>query len=149
MNTLVQSKYLTALLTITLLTLAAFQAAVVGGLTVVEGLQLLALFIGAVVTYFAPLTTGSWPALFKVLGAVIGAALVAIISVINGAVEGVPVWNAETIALVAFAAVSALATQFGVDQRVDAVKAAIAAPEVTEHEIQVVDPKAAAVARTA
>lgn len=143
MNTLIPKKYLTATLTLAILVGAAFQAALVGGITVVEALQVAALLVGGVVTYYSPLVAGKWPGVLKVAGAVIGAVLVAIISVFDSAANGTPIWNTETVTLIVLAALNALAAQFGVDQRIDATKEAVAAPEVTTAQIDAADPQAA------
>lgn len=143
---LVPSKYTTAIFTIILTVVAAFQAAIVGGLTLVETLQLLALGVGAVVTYYAPLLEGRWAAGLKVFGAVIGAVLIAAIDVISSAVAGTNPWNVETITLIFFAGINALAAQYGVDRRVDSAKAGLTDPKVPNAEVYAVDPPASNVA---
>jgi hypothetical protein len=139
MNT--QSKYLTPLLTIGVIVGAAFQSAIVGGVTLVEALQLAGLLVGAVVTYVVPVLDKGWAAGAKVGGAVLGAILAAAIPVFDG-LNGGPGLNAETAVIILFAGLSALAAQFGVDQRVDAVKEALASPNVSNEAPKAVDPKA-------
>lgn len=138
----VPSQFQTALLTVGLTVVAALQAALVGGLTLTEGLQLLALLVGGIVTYFSPLLGGHWAAGLKVGGAVLGAVLVAVISVIDSSITGSPVWTPETVTLVFFAGLNALAAQYGVDRRVTEAKAALADPEVPNAVVQAKDPGA-------
>lgn len=140
--TVVPSQFQTALLTLGLTVVAALQAALLGGLTLTEGLQLLALLVGGIVTYFSPLLGGKWAAGLKVSGAVLGAVLVAVISVLDSAVNGGVVWNAETITFIFFAGLNALAAQYGVDRRVADTKAALADPEIPNSVVQAKDPGA-------
>lgn len=139
----ISSKYLTPLLTIGVIIGAAFQTAIVGGITTVESLQLLGLFVGAVVTYLVPILKSGWAAAGKVGGAVLGAVIAAAIPVFDLANGGTG-FTAETITMIAFAGLSALAAQFGVDQRLDAVKEALASPAVPNAVPEAVDPAATA-----
>lgn len=139
----ISSKYLTPLLTIAILALGFFQASVSDGdFTILEKWQLAALLVGAIVTYIAPLTTGKWPAIFKVGGAVIGAVLAAIITAVT---EGT-VMDASLITVIVLAGLNALAAQTGTDSRVDAAKEALAAPNVANNVPETVDPVATQVA---
>ncbi len=144
MNTpvVVPSQFLTALLTLGLIVVAALQSALVGGIDTVEALQLVALLAGGVVTYFAPLLKSGWAAGFKVVGAVLGAILIAVIGVVEANATGGPLWTAETVTLVFFAALNALAAQFGVDKRVADTKAALADPAVPNAVVTAQDPGA-------
>jgi hypothetical protein len=139
----ISSKYLTPVLTIAILALGFFQASISDGLfTDLEKWQLASLLVGAVVTYIAPLTTGKWPAIFKVGGAVIGAVLAAIITAVT---EG-SVFDANLLTIVVLAGLNALAAQTGSDQRVDAAKEALAAPNIANAVPAAVDPVATEVA---
>lgn len=144
MNT--NSKYLTPILQIVILGVASLQTSLVGGFTLVEGLSLAALLIGAFVTYRAKLTTGSWPAIIKVAGAVVGAVLVAIIAVLDGTVFGGAGFNAETVTYIVYAGLQALASEAGVDARVDAAKKGLADPNTSDQSVFVMDPDAYLVA---
>lgn len=137
----IPAKYTTPLLTIALIVGAAFQTAIVGGITSVEAFQLGGLIVGAIVTYIAPLLKTGWAAGLKVGGAVLGAVLAAIIPVID-TVNGGPGFNAETITMIAFAGLNALAAQFGVDQRIDAVKEALTSPQTPNAPVEAVEPVA-------
>ncbi len=137
----VSSKYLTPLLTIGVIVGAAFQTAVVGGISIVEALQLLGLLVGAIVTYLVPVLATGWAAAGKVGGAVLGAILAAAVPVFDYANGGVG-FTAETITMIAFAGLSALAAQFGVDQRLTETKAALADPNTSDKVPQAVDPAA-------
>lgn len=142
MNTpvVVPSQFLTASLTLGLIVVAALQTALVGGVTTVEALQLAALLVGGIVTYFAKILPSGWQPALKVGGAVLGAVLVAIIGVIDSVNNGGPVWTAETITLVFFAGLNALAAQFGVDKRVAENREALADPAVLNAIVQAKDP---------
>jgi hypothetical protein len=137
----ITSKYLTPLLTIGVIVGAAFQTAIVGGVTTVEALQLLGLLVGAFVTYLVPVLSKGWAAAGKVGGAVLGAVLAAAVPVFDYANGGVG-FNAETITMIGFAGLSALAAQFGVDQRLTEVKAALADPDTSDRVPQAADPDA-------
>lgn len=142
----ISSKYLTPVLTIAILALGFFQASISDGIfTDLEKWQLASLLVGAIVTYIAPLTTGKWPAIFKVGGAVIGAVLAAIITAVT---EG-SVFDANLLTIVVLAGLNALAAQTGTDQRVDAAKEALAAPNVSNAVPEAVDPVASEVAKNA
>lgn len=147
-TTLVPSKYTTALLTVGLTVVAALQAALVEGIDVVESLQLLALLVGGIVTYIVPLLAHGWAAFLKVAGAVLGAVLVAAIGVFESLTTGANFWSTETIVLLFFAGLNALAAQFGVDQRVDTAKEALASPSVSNKVPGTVDPTATAAAQS-
>ena len=134
------NKYLTPILTIILIALGSFQAAISDGMFAdVEKWQLAALTLGAIVTYAAPLTTGRWPAVFKVGGAVIGAAIATII----GFVEVGTIFDMNTITIVVLAALNALAAQTGADARVDEAAAGLADPGVPNAVVTANDPVAA------
>lgn len=142
----ISSKYLTPVLTIAILALGFFQASVSDGtFSLLEQWQLAALLVGAIVTYIAPLTTGKWPAIFKVGGAVVGAVLAAIIT---GIMEG-SVFDVNLVTIIVLAGLNALAAQTGADQRVDAAKEALAAPDVANTVPEAVDPVATEAAKNA
>jgi len=142
----ISSKYLTPLLTIAILALGFFQASISYAVfTDLEKWQLASLLVGAIVTYIAPLTSGKWPAIFKVGGAVVGAVLAAIIT---GVTEG-SVFDANLLTIIVLAGLNALAAQTGTDSRVDAAKEALAAPNVPNSVPEVVDPAATEAARNA
>lgn len=135
---MILNKYLVALLQVLTLFLAAFQAALSDGLTATEAWQLAGLFVGAVVTYYVPILTGRWAAALKVGGAVLGAAIAALVLVLA---DG---WSAGSVTIVIIAIINALATQFGVDVRLDSTREALTSPTVTNVTVDVVDPSAAA-----
>lgn len=137
------NKYTVAILQLAILMIAAVQAALAGGLDIIEIWQLVGLFAANVGVYIVRVLPGAWAAGLKVAVAIVGAIVTAVIPLVNG------VWNAETFLIVVLAAVSAFAAQFGVDVRVDAQKAAIASPTVSSEAAAVVDPTAAAAAENA
>jgi drug/metabolite transporter (DMT)-like permease len=137
---MVLNKYLVALLQVLLLFLAALQAAVTDGeLTVTEAWQLAGLFVGAVVTYYAKILDTGWAAMLKVSGAAIGALIAAAIPFLTTG------WDASAVAIVAFGVINALATQFGVDIRVDSTAEVLADPGQSNAAILQVDPAAVAI----
>lgn len=110
MNTTTQ-KYATALLSLAVVLVTAVVA--MPDYTLVSILQFVVLGAGAVVTYVVPLLEGGWRGGLKTGIAVLAAVITAAIPLIGG------VWNVQTIAVVVLAAVNALATQLGVNIRVD------------------------------
>lgn len=143
--TIIPSKYMTAFLTLAVVVIAGLQSALVGGISEVEAWQFAGLVVGGVVTYIAPLLKTGWTAAVKVIGAVVGAVLAAIPPIVDTTLGG-PGFTGETIVMLIFTGVVALAVQFGVDIRVDSVKKAIADPTVENSEVYVLDPSAYRVA---
>lgn len=133
---MVINKYLAGLLTVAVLFLTAFQAALQGGIDAVEAWQLAGVAVGAIVTVFVPITPGKWAASLKVIGAVIGAVIAAIIPLALGE------WSTEALTIVALAALNALVVQLGVNMRVDAARVALADPAKSDAAIGALDPKA-------
>lgn len=141
---LTNNKVLTPVLTVILLAVGFFQTSISDGVfTDVEKWQLAALVVGAFITYIAPLSTGPWPGIFKVGGAVVGAVLATIIGFVNTGT----VFDTNTITIVILAALNAFAAQTGTDARVDDQKAIQADPNLLNEVGAAVDPKAAEVAR--
>lgn len=116
---MILSKFLVAFIQLTVLVTASLQAAVEDGLTAVEAWQIVAVLVGAIVTYFVPLLEGGWAAALKVAGAVLGAVIAAIIPLVAGE------WTMSAILIVVLAGLNALATQIGVDVRVQAAAKAV------------------------
>ena len=131
------NKYTVAILQLVILMIAALQAALAEGLSVIEVWQLVGLFLANVGVYIVKVLPGAWAAGLKVGVAVAGAAVTAIIPLVNG------YWNAEAFIIVLLAAVSAFAAQFGVDIRVDTQKDAIVSPVQSTAAAAAVDPSAA------
>ena len=141
MNT--NNKYLTAILTVVLLAVGFFQTSISDGeFTPLEKWQFAALLVGAVVTYVGKILPGPWPGLLKVGGAVIGAALAAIITAVGTG----SVFDANLYTIVILAALNAFAAQIGVDARVTDAKTALADPTITTQEVVAKDSTAAAAA---
>lgn len=137
------NKYAVAALQLAILMIAALQAALAEGLSIIEVWQLVALFVTNLGVYLVPLLTGVWAAGLKVAVAVVGAAVTAIIPLVNG------YWNAEAFIIVLLAAASAFAAQFGVALRLTSVASVLAAPEVSSASVQATDPKAVQVVEEA
>jgi hypothetical protein len=128
----VVNKYAVGLLQVAIILVTSLGAALSDNdLTAVEAFQVGALVIGAVVSVFVPLLQGPWAAGLKVGGAALGAVLAAIVPIVDTN-NGGPGWTASAIMIVVLAGLNALATQLGVDVRIDSVKAQLAAPEVSD-----------------
>ena len=136
---LVPSKYQAAMLGAGLTLLYAFQTALTGGFSEVEGWNFAALAVGVVVSYWAPLLASKWSSFLKVGGAVAAAVFIAIVAVVD-VQNGGPGWNADTIVAVVFAGLNALGAAVGVHRRVDEVKAALVDPAVDNAAVQAIDP---------
>ena len=140
---MILNKYLVALLQVLLLFVAALQASLTDGLiTPTEYWQLAGLFVGAVVTYYAKILDAGWAGALKVAGAVLGALIAAVIPFLTTG------WTPESITIVVLAVINALATQFGVDMRVDSAKQVLADTRVDDVAITEVDPRSVAAAET-
>ena len=137
------NRVLTPILTVVLLSVGFFQVSISDcEFTTLEKWQLAALFVGAVVTYIGKILPGPWPGLLKVAGAVIGAALAAIITwVISGTA-----FDTNMFTIIILAALNAFAAQIGVDARVTDAKVALADPIVTHEEAVAADKTAVAAA---
>lgn len=137
------NRILTPILTVVILSVGFFQTSISDGdFTTLEKWQFAALFVGAMVTYIAKILPGSWPGILKVAGAVIGAALAAIIT----AVMTGSVFDTNLFTIVVLAALNAFAAQIGVDARVNEAKTLFADPKVTSREVVAHDSTAAAAA---
>ncbi|AWN07751.1 membrane protein [Microbacterium phage Hendrix] len=134
------NKYLAGLLTVLVVAVTAFQAALSDGFTTTEAWQLSGLVLGAFVTVFVPLLQGKWAAGLKVGGAVLGAAIAAIVPFATGG------WDASAVTIVVLAILNTLTTQMGVDVRIDSAKQALADPSVSIEVPHNVDPVAMKIA---
>lgn len=135
------TKFAAAIFPFVLTILWSFQTVIVGGITWVETFQLLALVASLFIVRIVPLLEGGWAGAWKVLATVAGAVFAAIPPIIDTSIGG-PGWTPETISTVVFVGVLALATQFGVDFRLDEVKSAIANPAVNNDQVFTLDPAA-------
>lgn len=138
-------KYFTPVLQFLILVGGALQAAVVDDVfTPTEAWQLLALTVGAVATFFAPLVSGPWPSVLKTGSAVVAGVVAALIPVLEG--SG---WSTSAIIVIALAALNALASEVGTFARIDAAAAIIANPNVDNRVALEVDPTAYRLAASA
>ncbi|QGZ16733.1 hypothetical protein PBI_DEWDROP_86 [Microbacterium phage Dewdrop] len=135
---MVINKYLAGLLTVLVVAVTAFQAALSDGFTTTEAWQLSGLVLGAFVTVFVPLLEKPWAAALKVGGAVLGAAIAAIVPFVTGG------WDASALTIVVLAVLNTLTTQLGVDVRLDSAKAVLEDPQKSNRLASAVDPKAVA-----
>jgi hypothetical protein len=107
-------KYLAALLPAAILLFGGLQTALsderIDG---TEAGQLLALFAGLAITYAVPLARGAWAGLFKTGFAILAAVATLVVPLITG-------FTWQSLIIVILAALSALATEIGVNARQDA-----------------------------
>lgn len=143
---MILNKYLAGFISVVVVLLTAFQAAVQGGLTPTETWQLIGLGIATFASVFVPLLESGWAGALKVGAAVIGAGITALIPLLNGQ------WDASSVTIVVLALFNALATQLGVNARVDSARKVVAESNADPHTgpsdelvaLQMVDPKAVA-----
>lgn len=139
---MILSKYAVALIqTVTVVITALVAALGDDVLTNVEIWQIVVIAIGAVGTMFVPLLEKGWAGTAKFVLAVLGAIAAAVIPIIDTA-NGGPGWSGTAILIVALAGLNAALTALGVSVRLDAVKEALAAPEVSDKVPVAVDPQA-------
>lgn len=134
------NKYAVGLLQVAIIAVTALQAAVALGWSLTAAFQLAGLIIGAIVSVFVPLLEGRWAAGLKVGGAVLGALIAAIIPFVT---DG---WSPGAIVIVVLAGLNALATQLGVDIRIDSAVQALGDPSVPNASVEAVDPAAVRIA---
>lgn len=119
-----------------------------GVVTTVEWWQFGGLFVAQVGVIIVPLATGRYAAILKVSVAAGGALFSAVVVIIDTA-NGGPGWTSGSFIVVALAVANAVAVHFGVDARLDTVKAALANPKVSDNAVAKVDPKAVLIAERA
>ncbi|QNJ55972.1 membrane protein [Microbacterium phage Rasputia] len=136
---MVINKYLAGLLTVLVVALTAFQAALSDGFTLTEGWQIAGLVVAAFVTVFVKLVDSNWAAMLKVSGSVLGAAIAAIVPFLTGG------WDASAVTIVVLAVLNTLVTQLGVDIRLDSIKSVLEDPQKSNQLAFAVDPAAAAI----
>ncbi|PPH99740.1 hypothetical protein C5C95_06245 [Rathayibacter sp. AY1B7] len=109
-------RYLAALLPAAILLFGGLQTALsderIDG---TEAGQLLALFAGLAITYAVPLAKGAWAGLFKTGFAILAAIATLIVPLITG-------FTWQSLVIVVLAALSALATEIGVNARQDSTR---------------------------
>lgn len=119
-----------------------------GVVTTVEWWQFGGLFVAQVGVVVVPLTEGGYAAILKVSVAAGGALFQSVVVIIDTANGGTG-WESGSLIVVALAVANALAVHFGVDARLDTVKAALADPKVSDAAVAAVDPKAVLIAERA
>jgi len=106
-------KYAAAILPALIILLGALQTALADNIIdQVEAGQLLALVAGVITTYFVPLVDGRWSGLLKTGAAVLAAIATMILPLIFG-------FTWQALVIVALAALNAIATEIGVQSRVE------------------------------
>jgi len=140
---MILSKYAVAIIQILTLVVTSLVAAQSGDgkITNVEVWQIGALAVGAVVTYLVPLLEKGWAGILKFAAALVTAGVAALVPIIDTA-NGGPGWSGSAWLIVILAVLNAALTALGVSVRTDAVKAALAAPEVSDKVPVAVDPSA-------
>lgn len=107
-------KYLAALLPGIIILFGGLQTALADErIDSTEGSQLLALTAGIIVTFVVPIVDGRWRGLFKTGAAIFAAVATLIIPLLLG-------FTWQSLVIFALAALSALATEIGVQVRADA-----------------------------
>lgn len=116
---MILNKYLVALLSIALVAVNGLQAALEGGLDLVEALQLIPVIVAAIISYLVPLVNGPWAGALKTGLTVLAAAAAAIIPFATvGFIEP------SQVMIVIYAALQALAVEVGVNVRKDDLRLA-------------------------
>jgi hypothetical protein len=116
-------KYLAALLPGFIILFGGLQTALADDrINDIEGGQLLALTAGVIVTFVVPVVDGRWRGLFKTGAAIFAAVATLIIPLILG-------FTWQSLVIFALAALSALATEIGVQVRADGSPATSSTPE--------------------
>lgn len=105
--------------------------------------QFAGLVAATIVTIFLPLAKGAWAGALKTGGAIVAVVVGNVAAFLS---EGVGDWGVYQWMLLGLAIGTVLATELGVNVRVDSATAQIASPEVSSATIVAVDPTAAAVA---
>lgn len=106
-------KYAAAILPALIILLGALQTALADNvIDQVEAGQLLALVAGVITTYFVPLVDGRWSGLLKTGAAVLAAIATMILPLVFG-------FTWQALVIVALAALNAIATEIGVQSRVE------------------------------
>lgn len=136
------NKYAVALLQLLIITVTALQASIADGLTETEVWQLAGLVVGAIASVFVPLLEKGWAGALKVGSAVAGAGIAALVPFVT---DG---WTPSAAIVVVLAVLNTLATQIGVNIRVDAARAGLVDTRVPDRVIVDVDPAAAGVVRS-
>lgn len=130
------TKYLVALVSVTLAVLNALQTALVSnGLDAGEIAQLVAITAGAFATFFVPLVAGPWKGALKTGAAIVAAVAVALAPLLLTGTIAPEQW-----VTVVIAGVNVLATEIGVQIRTDSVESALRAVDGVE---MVADPRLA------
>lgn len=123
---MISSKYAVAFIQVAVIFVTALAAAITdNNLSLVESFQVGGILLGAIVSVFAPLSATGYAALLKVIGAVGGAVITAIIPIID-TLNGGAGWSPSAVIIVILAGLNALATHVGVDIRIDAAKEVLA-----------------------
>lgn len=146
---MIASKYAVAGVQILVLIITSIVAAlgVDNVVTPVEGWQVGAIAVGAVGQYAVPLLEKQWAALGKFLVTLAAAAITAIVPIID-TVNGGPGFTGASILIVVLAVANAALTAWGVDVRLDGVRAAIADPKVSDEKVFQLDPAAYRIIKT-
>lgn len=138
MNTLLQ-KYSAALIQFLIVLGGAFQI-MLPQITADEAWQLVAIAAGAVATFFLPLSQGPWKAALKTSASVLAAIAVTIIPFVVPGGD----FNGASLVIVVLAALNAVASELGVNLRLDGVRTALANPAVPNATVIASDPSAVA-----
>lgn len=135
-------KYAVPLIQIVTIIVTSLVSANADGLvSLVEALQIGAIGIGGIVAYFVPLLENGWAATLKFIAVLAGAAIAAIIPIVDTANGGAG-WSGSALLVVILAVLNAALTALGVTVRLDAAKEALESPDVSDRIPIAVDGKA-------
>jgi hypothetical protein len=144
----IASKYAVAGVQTLVLVLTALMAALTDDVvTTAEWLQLAAVVVTGISVYVVKLLESGWAAAAKFIVALAGAGLSAAIPIVD-TVAGGPGWSAGSVLIVVLAVANAALTAWGVDVRLDAVKEAIADPQISDRKVATLDPTAYRIVKT-
>lgn len=137
---MVLNKWFIALLQLAVALVTGLQVMRVDGISVTEGWQFGGLAVAQVGVVALPLLKGGWHAALKVIVALAGAGITAIIPLVTNT------WTVDSTIIVILAVLNAAAVQFGIDARVDGVKEALADPNVANSKVFTIEPVVAQIA---
>lgn len=145
---MIASKYAVAGVQILVLIVTSIVAALSDDIvSPLEGWQIAAIAVAAFGQYGVNLLDKGWAALGKFLVTLAGAAVAAIIPLVDVA-NGGQGFTGSSILIIVLAVANAALTAWGVDIRLDGVKAALADPKVSDDKVFQLDPGAYRVVST-
>ncbi len=140
---MVLNKWFVALLQLVITAVTGLQALRADGISATEAWQFAGMIVAAFGVVFLPLLENGWHQAVKVIVALVGAGITAIVPLVTND------WSIDSAIIVALAVLNAAAVQFGVDARIDGVKAVVSDPAQSNSKAAAVDPVVYRIVRTA